>query len=126
MSWEVIRKWFRIGANLGFQLLREECRHCNGKGICHSGRSEWYGISCASCQRAALGEVATHVVRCDVCDGRGVFVYALPSGNESSRVAIDVLPRNRDDWSTLRVRSLEDKLEKEDVRMLPPPPDVNS
>ena len=37
MDWDTVKKWFRIGKEIGFRLLREDCRHCNGTGMCHSG-----------------------------------------------------------------------------------------
>jgi predicted methyltransferase len=92
MDWETIKRWFTLGKELGFRLLREDCRHCNGKGICHSGKSEAYGISCASCQQAALGEIKTHAVRCECCNGRGIFVYVLPVGDQLQKVTIEVTP----------------------------------
>jgi hypothetical protein len=124
MDWETVKKWFRIGKEIGFRLLREDCRHCNGKGICHSGRSENYGISCASCQNAALGEVKTHVVRCEVCNGRGVFVYALPSGDQFNKVTIEVLPKGDDEWSTVRVHTPPASRVSADTPALPAPRDA--
>jgi hypothetical protein len=105
MTWETLKEWLRIGKEIGFRLLREDCRHCNGKGICYSGKTDAYRISCASCQIAVLGEIRTETVKCDVCDGRGIFVYALPSGGKSGNLTIDVLPKGDDEWSSLRLRS---------------------
>ena len=62
MDLETVKGWMHPGKEIGFRLLREDCRHCNGKGRCQSGRCENYGISCASCQEAALGEIGTHLV----------------------------------------------------------------
>src|SRR5688572_4177991 len=79
--------------SIGFRLLREECGHCKGKGRCHSGRGESYGISCASCQMAALGKTGTELVRCEPCEGRGLYVFTIPEGQALERVMLEMLPQ---------------------------------
>jgi hypothetical protein len=108
IDWETIKRWLRIGKELGFRLVREDCRHCNGRGLCTSGRGESYSISCATCQIAALGKKAAEIVKCEVCGGRGVHVYTMPAGDQLSKVTLEVMPQEHGEWSSLRVRVMTD------------------
>lgn len=70
-----MRKAFRSWFGLSIELLQVDCRHCRGKGVC-TGTQEHHGKSCASCLMAIGLNPKEHMnVRCEVCQGRGVFVY---------------------------------------------------
>jgi hypothetical protein len=109
MDWDGLKALFRAGKEIGFRLLREDCRHCQGKGLCFTGMSTTYGISCASCQLAALGEIGTRAVKCQPCDGRGIFVFATPQGRTLEGAMLEVLPRVGNEPSTIRVIVPEQK-----------------
>lgn len=136
--WGNVKRWFRIdekelqelgeklkqlGKEIGLRLLREDCRHCKGTGRCHSGLSESYSISCASCQKAAMGEVRTHLVRCEPCNGRGIFVFAVPNNEQLEKLTLEVLPRVEGEWSIIQVRPVQADPSRQDQPALPDPED---
>ena len=119
MNFETLKNWLKLGKELGFRVLREDCRHCKGTGICHSGMSEAYGISCASCQKSILGEISTKAVKCDICGGRGVFVYTVPGNDSLARITLEVLPAEDEGESLIRVHSTQDRVAPDEMKRLP-------